>query len=63
MKEQNNLIQLSAAEMQQLNGGSADQDTLAGQLVSFISNSAWNIWEFTKQASEYQASLPANLKK
>jgi hypothetical protein len=57
--DQCQLDQLSEEELFMINGGSGfweDVAFIAGRTVRCI-------WEFSKTASEFQHSLPANLKK
>jgi hypothetical protein len=52
------LVELSSQELQSIEGGSFYED--AAYVAGFTLRC---LWEFCKTASEYQASLPPNLKK
>jgi len=49
---------LSSEQMLTIEGGG-----FWGDLAFVLGATAHSIWQFSKQASEYQHSLPANLKK
>lgn len=62
MKNQE-MKELSFAEMTAVYGGTAGDGSLAYDLAWLGARTMRSIWEFSKMAAEYQASLPANLKK
>ena len=59
MSALNEIYPLSLDEMQQTNGGDGFWDSLATP-INYLT---YYIYHFGKAAAEYQASLPANLKK
>jgi hypothetical protein len=52
------LSELSSEQMLTIEGGGFWED-----FAYLLGATAHSIWQFSKQASEYQHSLPANLKK
>lgn len=62
MKNNDVFFLLSVTEMQQTNGGYEDKG-LVEELAYLIGATAKSIKVFCTTAMEYQASLPANLKK
>lgn len=52
------LSELSSDQMLTIEGGG-----FWGDLAYILGATAHSIWQFSKQAMEYQHSLPANLKK
>ena len=59
MSALNEIYPLSLDEMQQINGGGGFWNSL-GMPINYLT---YYIYHFGKAAAEYQASLPANLKK
>lgn len=66
MKNQSNVVELTALEMMAVNGGDGGvtPETSFIQDVSYVvGRTARGFWEWCKMASEFQGSMPANLKK
>ncbi|ULQ50644.1 hypothetical protein [Flavihumibacter fluvii] len=62
MNQKLNFTTLSPEEMETIVGGS-EGTSLFNELVNLASATTRSIWEFSKSAMDYQASLPTNLKK
>jgi hypothetical protein len=62
MKQELNLTTLSVYEMESIVGGNEDLGPW-GKVAFYIGLAARSLWEFSRSAMEYQASLPPNLKK
>lgn len=61
MKNDFALQEMSFQELSEVYGG--EDRSLLGDLAHAAGYTLRCIWEFSKQAAEYQSSLPANLKK
>jgi hypothetical protein len=62
MNINSNMQMLSMEELENISGGTGD-GSLLDQLTFYVGATAKSIYEFCTTSMEYQASLPANLKK
>ncbi|MBZ5859236.1 hypothetical protein [Flavihumibacter profundi] len=63
MNINSNMQMLSMEELENISGGGTGDGSLLDQFAFFVGATAKSIYEFCTTSMEYQASLPANLKK